>query len=96
MAEGSIDVAFDFAFDFGVAFEFCSSHVSMPLLQGRKWKKKDRCLSVASFRSFPFFDLQQREPPLGGSDASVAFLAHLFGEAKRWVAAGLPPASNRK
>jgi len=48
----------------------------------------------ASFRTFPFFDLQQREPPSGGSDAWVAFLAYLFGEAKRYVAAGLPPACN--
>ncbi|MES2041641.1 MAG: hypothetical protein V4495_27815 [Pseudomonadota bacterium] len=82
----------------GVAFEFVfgSSDVSMPLLQGRKWKQKDRCLSEASFRAFPFFDLLQRGPPLGGSDASVAFLASLFGEAKRDVAAGLPPAGNHR
>ena len=51
--------------------------------------------AVASFRTFPFFVMQQREPRRG-SDAWVAFLAQLFGEAKRCVAAGLPPACNRK
>ncbi|WP_423028759.1 hypothetical protein [Undibacterium sp. Ji42W] len=36
------------------------------------------------------------DQPLGGDDAWVAFLAHLFGEAKRWGVAGLPPAGNLK
>ncbi|MFZ6873196.1 hypothetical protein ACO0LF_14160 [Undibacterium sp. Di27W] len=59
-------------------------------------EKEGPLFERSEFRAFPFFVPHKREPPLGGGYAWVAFLAHLFGEAKRWVAAGLPPACNRK
>ena len=31
------------------------SHVALPIVRNRKWKKKALCLSVASFKAFPFF-----------------------------------------
>ncbi|MDP1978663.1 hypothetical protein [Undibacterium sp.] len=59
-------------------------------------EKEGPLFERSEFRDFPFFVLHKRESPLGGDDAWVAFLAYLFGEAKRYVAAGLPPAGNPK
>ncbi|MFZ6874740.1 hypothetical protein ACO0LF_21990 [Undibacterium sp. Di27W] len=55
--------------------------------------KEEPMFERSEFRIFPFFVPHKREPRRG-ADAWGAFLAHLFGEAKRWVAAGLPPACN--
>jgi len=45
----------DVAFDFGVVVDFCRSDVSMPLMQGRKWKKKWPLFERSEFRTFPIF-----------------------------------------
>ncbi|MBC3908339.1 hypothetical protein [Undibacterium umbellatum] len=46
--------------------------------------EKEGPLSERSeFRAFPFFVLHKREPPSGGDDAWVAFLAHLFWRDKK-------------
>ncbi|WP_162044172.1 hypothetical protein [Undibacterium sp. YM2] len=58
-------------------------------------EKEEPLFERSEFRIFPFFVPHKREPRRGGY-AWVAFLAHLFGEAKRCVAAGLPPACNLK
>ncbi|MBC3908631.1 hypothetical protein [Undibacterium umbellatum] len=44
----------DVVFDVDVVFDFCSSHVSAPFVRYRKWNKKSRCLSEASFGSSHF------------------------------------------
>ncbi|MDP1976724.1 hypothetical protein [Undibacterium sp.] len=44
----------DVFFDVDVVFDFCSSHVSAPFVRYRKWNKKSRCLSEASFGSSHF------------------------------------------
>ncbi|MFZ6756852.1 hypothetical protein ACO0K9_06495 [Undibacterium sp. Ji50W] len=54
-------------------------------------EKEEPMFERSEFRIFPFLVLDKREPRRG-DDAWVAFLAYLFGEAKRYVAAGLPPA----
>ena len=63
-------------------FDFRRPHVALPLVLGRKWKKKRPCLSVASCGRFPFFDLHKREPE--GQRLCVAFFClHFLGEARK-------------
>ncbi|MFZ6722137.1 hypothetical protein [Undibacterium sp. Ji49W] len=61
MTIGRIDVAFEVA----VAFDFCSSHVSTPFVQYRKWKKKSRCLSRRRVSDLPIFCTAQTGTPQG-------------------------------
>ncbi len=60
-------------------------------------EKEEPLFERSEFRIFPFFALQQRAPPLGGSDAWVAFFGIPFlATQERYVAVGLPPTGNRK
>ena len=57
-------------------FDFRRPHVALPLVLGRKWKKKRPCLSVASCGHFPFCDLHNRAPE-GQRKRSPSF-AYIF------------------
>jgi hypothetical protein len=46
---------------FDAAVEF-SPLEALPFLQGRKWIRRLRCLSEASFEAFPFFALHKWGP----------------------------------
>jgi hypothetical protein len=46
---------------FDVAFELHPLE-ALPFVLGRKWIRKLRCLSVASFEAFPFFALHKWGP----------------------------------
>jgi hypothetical protein len=59
-----------------------STAVTLPFVRSRKWKRSERCLSVASFVRFPFFDLHKREPE-GQRLRGRLSLPSFFGEAKK-------------
>ena len=72
-----------------------NSACELPIVQGRKWIRNERCLSIASFVHFPFCDLHNRGPE--GQRSAVAFFGTPFlAKQERCVAAGLPPAGNLK
>jgi hypothetical protein len=86
---------------FGVVFDFAFDFLQFPCVDAfaarQKMEKEEPLFERSEFRIFPFFDLQQRGPPLGGSDAWVAFFGIPFlATQERYVAVGLPPTGNRK
>ena len=55
---------------------------ALPFVRGRKWIRKLRCLSEASFEAFPFFALHKWEPE-GQACGRLSFAYYFFGEAKK-------------
>ncbi|MDO8179643.1 MAG: hypothetical protein Q7T62_15490 [Undibacterium sp.] len=55
------ELAFDFVFDFAVDFDLPPLG-TQPFVCCRKWIRKVRCLSAASFGLFPFFAAHKRAP----------------------------------
>ena len=49
-------------FDVEAGFELRIPLEALPFVRGRKWIRKLRCLSEASFEAFPFFDLHKWGP----------------------------------
>jgi hypothetical protein len=88
----------DFDLGFDLAFESAfdpNSHVALPIVRGGKWIRSEACLSAASLLHFPFYDLHNWVSRRD-SDFCVAFFGIPFlAKQKRYVVAGLPPASNR-
>ena len=64
-----------------VAFDF-NPLLTLPIVRGRKWKKKALCLSEASFKAFPFFDSHNWEAE-GQWQRGRLFWVTFFGEAKK-------------
>nr|WP_315472562.1 hypothetical protein [uncultured Undibacterium sp.] len=56
--------------------------LTLPIVQDRKWIKKALCLSVASFKAFPFFVLHNWEAE-GQWQRGRLSLLPFFGEAKK-------------
>jgi hypothetical protein len=73
------DVAVVFDLDF--VFDF-HPLLTLPIVQDRKWIRKLRCLSVASFEAFPFFVLLNWAPE-GQWQRGRLSLLPFFGEAKK-------------
>ena len=72
-------------FGVAVAFDFdVDLHplLTLPIVQDRKWIRKLRCLSAASFEAFPFFVLHNWAPE-GQWQRGRLSLLPFFGEAKK-------------
>jgi hypothetical protein len=67
-------------FDVAVAVEFHPLK-ALPFVLGRKWIRKLRCLSVASFEAFPFFALHKWGPE--GQRMRSPSLAYLSWRSKK-------------
>jgi len=62
------------------------SAVTLPVMRCRKWKRSERCLSVASFVHFPFFAAQRWVPRRGSGLRSPFFAFFLWrSKERRWL-----------
>ena len=68
--------------DVAVVFELGIPLKALPFVRGRKWIRKLRCLSEASFEAFPFFAPHKWEPE-GQACGRLSFAYYFFGEAKK-------------
>jgi F0F1-type ATP synthase assembly protein I len=66
------------------------SHVALPIVHNRKWKKKALCLSVASFKAFPFFVMHNWAHEVQRYLRRL-FWVTFFGEAKKVTGCRVTP-----